>query len=82
MSITGGDVVDLGRGPYAWLPSKRGRGTADCGSPVSPRGPLGVDTPCDPMPPGQFPDPAGVPERTGCPARVRTHSLHAAGGPA
>ncbi|MEU0127091.1 MBL fold metallo-hydrolase [Streptomyces sp. NPDC006289] len=54
MSITGGDVVDLGRGLYAWLPPKRGWGLANCGLLVSPRGALWIDTPYDPVLAGQF----------------------------
>ncbi|MER5680727.1 MBL fold metallo-hydrolase [Streptomyces sp. NPDC002238] len=54
MSITGGDVVDLGRGLYAWLPPKRGWGLANCGLLVSPRGALWIDTPYDPLLAGQF----------------------------
>ncbi|MFJ8751575.1 MBL fold metallo-hydrolase [Streptomyces sp. NPDC102441] len=54
MSITGGDVVDLGRGLYAWLPPKRGWGLANCGLLVSPRGALWIDTPYDTMLAGQF----------------------------
>ncbi|MFB4421352.1 MBL fold metallo-hydrolase [Streptomyces sp. QL37] len=53
MSITG-DVVDLGRGLYAWLPPKRGWGLANCGLLVSPRGGLWIDTPYDTMTAGQF----------------------------
>ncbi|MFJ8881919.1 MBL fold metallo-hydrolase [Streptomyces sp. NPDC102402] len=68
MSITGGDVVDLGRGLYAWLPPKRGWGLANCGLLVSPRGALWIDTPYDPLLAGQFlvesqkrlPDGAGI----------------------
>lgn len=54
MSITGGDVVDLGRGLYAWLPPKRGWGLANCGLLVSPRGALWIDTPYDAVLAGQF----------------------------
>ncbi|MFJ6855583.1 MBL fold metallo-hydrolase [Streptomyces sp. NPDC091271] len=54
MSITGGEVVDLGRGLYAWLPPKRGWGLANCGLLVSPRGGLWIDTPYDTMMAGQF----------------------------
>ncbi|MFJ8449927.1 MBL fold metallo-hydrolase [[Kitasatospora] papulosa] len=54
MSITGGDVVDLGRGLYAWLPPKRGWGLANCGLLVSPRDALWIDTPYDPVLAGQF----------------------------
>ncbi|MGW1188069.1 MBL fold metallo-hydrolase [Streptomyces sp. NPDC002559] len=54
MSITGGDVVDLGQGLYAWLPPKRGWGLANCGLLVSPRGALWIDTPYDPVLAGQF----------------------------
>ncbi|MEE1735870.1 MBL fold metallo-hydrolase [Streptomyces sp. BE147] len=54
MSITGGDVVDLGRGLYAWLPPKRGWGLANCGLLVSPRGALWIDTPYDRALAGQF----------------------------
>ncbi|MEE1794312.1 MBL fold metallo-hydrolase [Streptomyces sp. BE308] len=54
MSITGGDVVDLGRDLYAWLPPKRGWGLANCGLLVSPRGALWVDTPYDRLLAGQF----------------------------
>ncbi|MEU6017541.1 MBL fold metallo-hydrolase [Streptomyces sp. NPDC047515] len=54
MSITRGDVVDLGRGLYAWLPPKRGWGLANCGLLVSPRGALWIDTPYDTMLAGQF----------------------------
>jgi cyclase len=54
MSITGGDVVDLGRGLHAWLPPQRGWGPANCGLLVSPRGALWIDTPYDPFPAGQF----------------------------
>ncbi|WP_406391468.1 MBL fold metallo-hydrolase [Streptomyces sp. NBC_00887] len=54
MSITGGDVADLGRGLYAWLPPKRGWGLANCGLLVSPRGALWIDTPYDPVLGGQF----------------------------
>ncbi|MCX4680716.1 MBL fold metallo-hydrolase [Streptomyces sp. NBC_01433] len=54
MSITGGDVVDLGRGLYAWLPPKRGWGLANCGLLVSQRGALWVDTPYDRLLAGQF----------------------------
>lgn len=68
MSITGGDVVDLGRGLYAWLPPKRGWGLANCGLLVSPRSALWIDTPYDPLLAGQFlvesqkrlPDGAGI----------------------
>lgn len=54
MSITRGDVVDLGRGLYAWLPPKRGWGLANCGLLVSPRGALWIDTPYDVVLAGQF----------------------------
>lgn len=54
MSITGGDIVDLGRGLYAWLPPKRGWGLANCGLLVSPRGALWIDTPYDTLLAGQF----------------------------
>ncbi|MCX4965387.1 MBL fold metallo-hydrolase [Streptomyces sp. NBC_00654] len=54
MPITGGDVVDLGRGLYAWLPPKRGWGLANCGLLVSPRGALWIDTPYDRALAGQF----------------------------
>lgn len=54
MSITGGDVVDLGTGLYAWLPPQRGWGLANCGLLVSPRGALWIDTPYDPVLAGQF----------------------------
>ncbi|MFF9347841.1 MBL fold metallo-hydrolase [Streptomyces sp. NPDC014734] len=54
MSITGGEVVDLGRGLYAWLPPKRGWGLANCGLLVSPRGALWIDTPYDTALAGQF----------------------------
>lgn len=54
MSITSGDVVDLGRGLYAWLPPKRGWGLANCGLLVSPRGALWIDTPYDTVLAGQF----------------------------
>ncbi|MER5629057.1 MBL fold metallo-hydrolase [Streptomyces nitrosporeus] len=54
MSITGGDVVDLGAGLYAWLPPKRGWGLANCGLLVSPQGALWIDTPYDPLLAGQF----------------------------
>ncbi|MFF4094285.1 MBL fold metallo-hydrolase [Streptomyces sp. NPDC001834] len=54
MSITGGDVVELGRGLYAWLPPKRGWGLANCGLLVSPRGALWIDTPYDTALAGQF----------------------------
>ncbi|MFF2729180.1 MBL fold metallo-hydrolase [Streptomyces sp. NPDC058008] len=54
MSITGADVVDLGRGLHAWLPPKRGWGLANCGLLVSPRGGLWIDTPYDPFLAGQF----------------------------
>ncbi|MEU1485902.1 MBL fold metallo-hydrolase [Streptomyces sp. NPDC005752] len=54
MSITVGDVVDLGRGLYAWLPPKRGWGLANCGLLVSSRGALWIDTPYDPFLAGQF----------------------------
>ncbi|MEU5715824.1 MBL fold metallo-hydrolase [Streptomyces sp. NPDC020403] len=54
MSITGGDVVDLGTGLYAWLPPKRGWGLANCGLLVSPRGALWIDTPYDTLLAGQF----------------------------
>lgn len=54
MPITGGDVVDLGRGLYAWLPPKRGWGLANCGLLVSPRGALWIDTPYDTVLAGQF----------------------------
>ncbi|MFD9293469.1 hypothetical protein ACFWBV_35560, partial [Streptomyces sp. NPDC060030] len=54
MSITGGDVVDLGRGLHAWLPPKRGWGLANCGLLVAPRGALWIDTPYDPFLAGQF----------------------------
>ncbi|MFD7866940.1 MBL fold metallo-hydrolase [Streptomyces sp. NPDC059783] len=54
MSITGGEVADLGRGLYAWLPPKRGWGLANCGLLVSPRGALWIDTPYDAVLAGQF----------------------------
>lgn len=54
MSIKGGDVVDLGRGLYAWLPPKRGWGLANCGLLVSSRGALWIDTPYDAVLAGQF----------------------------
>ncbi|MGW0782744.1 MBL fold metallo-hydrolase [Streptomyces sp. NPDC002913] len=54
MPITGGDVVDLGAGLYAWLPPKRGWGLANCGLLVSQRGALWIDTPYDPLLAGQF----------------------------
>lgn len=54
MSITGGDVVDLGRDLHAWLPPQRGWGLANCGLLVSPRGALWIDTPYDPLLAGQF----------------------------
>ncbi|MFE5243523.1 MULTISPECIES: MBL fold metallo-hydrolase [unclassified Streptomyces] len=54
MPITGGDVVDLGAGLYAWLPPKRGWGLANCGLLVSRRGALWIDTPYDPLLAGQF----------------------------
>ncbi|MER5358774.1 MBL fold metallo-hydrolase [Streptomyces sp. NPDC002785] len=54
MSITGGDVVELGRGLCAWLPPKRGWGLANCGLLVSPRGALWIDTPYDAALAGQF----------------------------
>lgn len=68
MSITGGDIVDLGRGLYAWLPPKRGWGLANCGLLVSQRGALWIDTPYDTILAGQFlvesqkrlPDGAGI----------------------
>ncbi|MFF1925411.1 MBL fold metallo-hydrolase [Streptomyces sp. NPDC058221] len=54
MSITGGDVVDLGRGLHAWLPPKRGWGLANCGLLVSPRSALWIDTPYDVVLAGRF----------------------------
>lgn len=54
MSITGGDIVDLGTGLYAWLPPRRGWGLANCGLLVSPRGALWIDAPYDPVMAGQF----------------------------
>lgn len=54
MSITGGDVVDLGSGLYAWLPPKRGWGLANCGLLVSSDGALWIDTPYDTVLAGQF----------------------------
>ncbi|MGC5345256.1 MBL fold metallo-hydrolase [Streptomyces sp. DT24] len=54
MPITGGDVTDLGRGLYAWLPPRRGWGLANCGLLVSDRGALWIDTPYDPALAGQF----------------------------
>ena len=56
MSITGEDVVDLGRGLYAWLPPKRGWGLANCGLLVSSRGALWIDTPYDRTLAGRFLD--------------------------
>ncbi|WP_371775659.1 MBL fold metallo-hydrolase [Streptomyces sp. NBC_01438] len=54
MSITGGRVVDLGRGLHAWLPPRRGWGLANCGLLVAPRGAIWIDTPYDPVLAGQF----------------------------
>ena len=54
MSITGGDVVDLGSGLYAWLPPKRGWGLANCGLLVSSGNALWIDTPYDTVLAGQF----------------------------
>ncbi|WP_329041300.1 MBL fold metallo-hydrolase [Streptomyces sp. NBC_00178] len=54
MSITGGNVVGLGSGLYAWLPPKRGWGLANCGLLVSDRDALWIDTPYDTVLAGQF----------------------------
>lgn len=54
MSITVGDVVDLGRGLYAWPPPERSRGPANCGLPVPSRGARWADPPYDPFLAGQF----------------------------